>query len=94
VIVARALPFGRRAALWPIALYQRWLSPLKRMPTCRFAPTCSSYAAEAIVRRGVVVGLALTLWRIVRCNPLCAGGFDPVPPGRSATACAHGAGED
>lgn len=86
--VAVELPLGRRLLLAPIRLYQRWLSPLKRTPTCRFAPTCSAYAAEAIAKRGVVVGLGLALWRLLRCNPLCAGGFDPVPAGR-AHRCDH-----
>jgi hypothetical protein len=73
------LPFARRAVAWPIAFYQRWLSALKSTPTCRFAPTCSAYALEAVRTRGVVVGLLLAAWRIVRCNPFCAGGHDPVP---------------
>lgn len=77
----------RRVAIAAIRLYQRWLSPLKRTPSCRFAPTCSCYAAEAIARRGLVVGLGLSFWRILRCNPFCAGGIDPVPLGpRSAGA--------
>lgn len=63
-----------------IRFYQRFLSPLKPMPTCRFLPTCSSYALEAIQRRGVVRGTLMAMWRILRCNPFCAGGFDPVEP--------------
>jgi putative membrane protein insertion efficiency factor len=74
-----AVALARRAAIWPVLAYQRWLSPLKRHPTCRFAPTCSAYAVEAIGHRGVVLGFALAFWRILRCNPLFAGGFDPVP---------------
>ena len=62
-----------------IRFYQRVISPLKRQPTCRFSPTCSSYALEAFRRRGFFVGFALTVWRIARCNPFCAGGYDPVP---------------
>ena len=62
----------------PIRFYRRYLSGLKRAPTCRFAPTCSEYALEAIERRGAVVGTLKALWRIVRCNPLCRGGYDPV----------------
>ena len=42
-------------------------------------PTCSQYAIEAFEKRGFFVGLALTVWRIIRCNPFCKGGFDPVP---------------
>ena len=65
--------------IWLIRLYQKFLSPLKRNPTCRFTPTCSAYAIEAFQKRGFFVGLALTVWRILRCNPFCPGGYDPVP---------------
>lgn len=64
-----------------IRFYQKFLSPLKRNPTCRFRPTCSAYAVTAYMKRGVVVGTLLTLWRILRCNPICSGGYDPVPDG-------------
>jgi putative membrane protein insertion efficiency factor len=63
-----------------IRFYQRFLSPLKPMPTCRFLPTCSSYALEAIQLRGVARGTLMALWRILRCNPFFPGGFDPVEP--------------
>lgn len=62
-----------------IRFYQKCLSPLKRNPTCRFTPTCSAYAIEAFSKRGFFVGSALTVWRILRCNPFCEGGYDPVP---------------
>lgn len=62
-----------------IRFYQKVLSPMKRQPTCRFTPTCSQYAIEAFEKRGFFVGLILTVSRIVRCNPFCAGGCDPVP---------------
>ncbi|MBE6549103.1 MAG: membrane protein insertion efficiency factor YidD [Ruminococcaceae bacterium] len=65
---------------WLIRLYQKFLSPLKRNPCCRFTPTCSAYALEAFMKRGFFVGFGLTVWRILRCNPFCAGGYDPVPP--------------
>ncbi len=65
--------------LLPVRLYRRVLSPLKRAPTCRFYPTCSEYALEAVQTRGIVVGSALATWRVLRCNPLCTGGHDPVP---------------
>ena len=71
----------RRAALALIAFYQRYLSPLKR-PTCRFLPTCSEYAHDAIVHYGVLRGGLMALWRLCRCQPLCAGGHDPVLPPR------------
>jgi hypothetical protein len=64
--------------LAPIRFYRRMLSGLKPVPTCRFLPTCSEYAIEAIERRGVVIGGLKALWRILRCQPLCRGGYDPV----------------
>ena len=64
---------------WLIRFYQKFLSPLKRNPTCRFTPTCSAYALEAFMKRGFFVGLWLTVRRIFRCNPFFAGGYDPVP---------------
>ena len=65
--------------LVPVTLYRVLLSPLKRAPSCRFMPTCSEYAIEAVRTRGIFVGSALALWRIMRCQPLCKGGYDPVP---------------
>ncbi len=64
---------------WLIRFYQKFLSPLKGSPTCRFTPTCSAYAAEAFMKRGFFAGLWLTCYRILRCNPFCRGGYDPVP---------------
>lgn len=69
----------RRTFLIPILLYRRVVSPLKGAPSCRFSPTCSQYAVEAVMEWGIVVGSALTLWRLVRCNPFGKGGYDPVP---------------
>lgn len=66
---------------WAIALvrfYQRHISPL-RPPCCRFTPTCSAYAVEAYQRHGFFFGTWLTLRRLLRCNPLFPGGYDPVP---------------
>lgn len=63
----------------PIVLYRRFLSPLKP-PMCRFHPTCSAYAQEAILVHGVLKGTALAVWRILRCQPFAEGGLDPVPP--------------
>ena len=71
-----ALP--KRMLLWLIRFYQRGLSPMHR-PCCRFIPTCSQYALEAIEKYGAVKGGFLALRRILRCNPLCKGGYDPVP---------------
>ena len=60
-----------------IKLYQYCLSPYLG-GRCRFFPSCSNYAIDAFVKKGFVKGLALTLWRILRCNPFSAGGYDPV----------------
>ncbi|MBR4296228.1 MAG: membrane protein insertion efficiency factor YidD [Clostridia bacterium] len=62
-----------------LRFYQKFISPMKRNPSCRFTPTCSSYAIEAFKKRGFFVGLYLTVRRVMRCNPFCAGGYDPVP---------------
>jgi putative membrane protein insertion efficiency factor len=64
--------------IWLIGLYRKYISPLKP-PCCRFTPTCSAYAIEAFQKRGFFVGFILTVWRILRCNPFCKGGDDPVP---------------
>ncbi|WP_072867472.1 membrane protein insertion efficiency factor YidD [Desulfofundulus thermosubterraneus] len=60
-----------------LRFYQRFISPLKP-PSCRFYPTCSEYAVQAVVKYGVVRGLLLSLWRLFRCHPLSRGGYDPV----------------
>ena len=67
-----------------VRFYQKFLSPLKR-PCCRFTPTCSQYALEAFEKRGFFVGFGLTVWRILRCNPFCPGGYDPVPEKKKKT---------
>lgn len=58
--------------------YQKKISPLKK-PCCRFTPTCSTYAIEAIEKHGALKGLYLSIKRILRCHPFCKGGYDPVP---------------
>ena len=62
-----------------IRFYQRHISPY-RPACCRFTPTCSQYAIEAITTHGAFKGMALAIWRILRCNPFGKGGYDPVPP--------------
>ena len=61
-----------------IRFYQKHFSPA-RPPCCRFIPTCSQYALEAIEKYGARRGLSMSFARILRCNPLCKGGYDPVP---------------
>ena len=68
----------KKLMLAAIRFYRRRISPLKP-PCCRFVPTCSQYAREAIERYGALCGGGLALWRLLRCNPFCRGGYDPVP---------------
>jgi putative membrane protein insertion efficiency factor len=67
-----------RILLALLAIYKRTLSPLLGA-RCRFHPSCSDYARAAVIRFGPGRGSLLALWRIGRCQPLCTGGFDPVP---------------
>ena len=69
----------KRLAMALIRFYRKHLSKLKPAPTCRFTPTCSAYALEAFEKRGFFAGMALTLWRILRCSPLSPAGYDPLP---------------
>jgi putative membrane protein insertion efficiency factor len=68
----------KRPALGLIRFYKRTISPTLP-PGCRYLPTCSDYGHEAIDRHGVLKGVALTAWRLLRCNPFSRGGIDPVP---------------
>ncbi|HYS81734.1 MAG TPA: membrane protein insertion efficiency factor YidD [Anaeromyxobacteraceae bacterium] len=68
----------RAMLLGLLAAYRRLVSPLLP-PACRFYPTCSSYAAEAVRRHGALKGSFLTVKRLARCHPFCEGGVDPVP---------------
>jgi len=63
------------AAIW---VYKKVVSPWLP-PCCRFTPSCSEYAAEAVAKHGVLKGSALAAWRLLRCQPFCKGGYDPVP---------------
>ena len=67
-----------RFFIWLISIYQRLISPLVG-PCCRFHPTCSEYAKEALESHGLVMGIWLTIKRLSKCHPLGGSGFDPVP---------------
>ena len=77
-----------RALIGLLHFYQHWISPALP-PTCRFYPTCSAYAIEALQVHGVLCGSWLTLRRLLRCAPWHPGGIDPVPPRRSRSARNH-----
>ena len=74
-------PFGYVLTA-PLRFYRRFISPWTPA-TCRFSPTCSQYAIDAIRVHGALRGLPISIWRIMRCHPFCSGGHDPVPPARS-----------
>ncbi|QTE31669.1 membrane protein insertion efficiency factor YidD [Pengzhenrongella sicca] len=71
-----------------LRVYQRVVSPLSG-PSCRFYPSCSSYAVLAVQRHGVLRGGRLAVWRVLRCNPWNPGGVDDVPPGRDSVHPRH-----
>jgi putative membrane protein insertion efficiency factor len=69
-----------------IKVYQYTISPLLG-PRCRYYPSCSNYAVDALREHGALRGLGLATWRLLRCNPFSNGGYDPVPPRRKG--CEH-----
>lgn len=74
----------RTAALGLLRAYKRAISPML-LPACRYTPTCSEYALEAIDRFGALRGAALAVARLLRCHPFARGGYDPVVKGRQAS---------
>lgn len=71
--------FAKKILLGMIRFYRKYLSGLKRTTSCKYYPTCSQYAIEAIEKYGPAKGFYLGLKRFLRCNPFSKGGFDPVP---------------
>ena len=69
----------KKILLGIIRFYQKYLSGAKGYPSCKYYPTCSRYAIEAIEKYGAFKGGLLAAWRILRCNPFSKGGYDPVP---------------
>ena len=65
-----------------IRFYKKYFS-VGRGPVCRFVPTCSTYAIDAITEYGAFKGSLMAIWRILRCNPFCIGGYDPVKPNKN-----------
>lgn len=80
-VAPRPRSLGARGAVAAVRWYQVWISP-NLMPSCRFHPSCSAYAVEALGVHGLIRGLGLTAWRLLRCAPWHPGGWDPVPPRR------------
>ena len=72
------MPMLKKLFILMIKFYQRGISPYKR-PCCRYIPTCSQYAYEAVMKYGALKGGYLALRRILRCHPFHKGGYDPVP---------------
>jgi putative membrane protein insertion efficiency factor len=77
---------ARQLVVAPIRFYRRVISPLKPAPSCRFHPTCSAYAQDAILSHGVLRGGWLSVRRVAKCHPWHPGGLDPVPPAPGAQA--------
>ncbi|MFC8850172.1 MULTISPECIES: membrane protein insertion efficiency factor YidD [unclassified Micromonospora] len=88
---SRPTSLGARVLTGPIIAYRRWISPA--LPArCRFYPSCSAYALEAVARHGAIRGVGLTVRRLLRCHPFHPGGHDPVPePGGRRRAEVTGA---
>lgn len=68
----------KRLLICFVKFYRKYISPLKK-PCCKYYPTCSTYALEALERFGAVKGTLLAVYRVLRCNPFSRGGYDPVP---------------
>jgi putative membrane protein insertion efficiency factor len=73
------LNFPRMIILGLIRAYQAVISPALPPDTCRFYPSCSHYGYQAVYKYGAIKGTVMAVWRVIRCNPLNPGGFDPVP---------------
>jgi putative membrane protein insertion efficiency factor len=87
--VGRNGPAVVRGVIFLIELYRHTVSPM-RMPTCRFSPTCSQYAVEALAEYGLIRGGWLAVVRLLKCGPWHRGGWDPIPERRGASHL-HGA---
>ncbi|MFC4854894.1 membrane protein insertion efficiency factor YidD [Actinophytocola glycyrrhizae] len=82
-----------RVLLVPVNFYRRWISPVLP-PSCRFEPSCSAYAVEALTTHGALRGFWLTVRRLLRCGPWHPGGYDPVPEKQSPTVRSAGSANE
>lgn len=69
----------KRILVFLIRIYRKYISQLKRTPSCIYTPTCSAYAIEALEKYGAIKGTYLAIKRVLRCHPFAKGGYDPVP---------------
>ncbi|MDE7211361.1 MAG: membrane protein insertion efficiency factor YidD [Lachnospiraceae bacterium] len=69
----------KKVLIFFVRIYRKYISPLKGRPSCRYFPTCSQYAIEALEKYGAIKGSYLAVRRILRCHPFRKGGYDPVP---------------
>lgn len=76
--LARLRSLPARGLIFLVELYRHTISPL-RLPTCRFTPTCSQYAVDALTEYGLIRGSWLTVVRLAKCGPWHQGGWDPIP---------------
>ena len=83
-----ACSVAARVLILLIRFYQKGISPWLP-PSCRFTPSCSQYGIEAVQTHGFFKGSILTVWRILRCQPLCKGGYDPVPQRKTSAQAAY-----
>ena len=74
---SRARAVGLAVFLLPLRVYRRFVSPALR-PRCRYYPSCSAYAEEAVTELGILRGTVVAAWRLLRCNPWSRGGYDPL----------------
>ncbi len=69
----------KKVLISQIKFYRKYISPAKGISTCKYYPTCSQYAMEAVEKYGALKGGAMAAYRVLRCNPFSKGGYDPVP---------------
>ena len=79
-----------KALLLTLLRGYKWAISPYLSPACRYVPTCSEYAVEAIERHGAFRGSAMAVWRVLRCHPFVRGGYDPVPQNADAAPAPHG----